>query len=521
MSKLPVLSLRLLGGIEIRQNDAPVTGFVTQKAQALFVYLAVTRQAHTRDHLAALLWGNLADASARGALRYTLWNLKQLLGPYLNITRHTIAFAPDAPHTCDATAFTALTANLVGNAPDVRDLAAWQEAFELYRGEFLHGFHVREAEEFDAWLRLTRERLHRTVMDALEQLVAHETAQHNYTRGIAYARRLVELEAWNEDAQLALIRLYAAGGDTNAAFAQYEKCRHILAAEFDTKPGAAIQTFVADLRRAAQAPEERAPRPPNNLPAFLTPFFGRASESARIVEKLRAPTCRLLTLTGEGGIGKTRLAIEAASKLTEDFADGVWFVPLSGIEARGQEIPRVLARAVAHALGFAPDPAQDVTRQLTDYLRTRTLVLVLDNLEHLLATPEEHAHNAKKRESPAGLDGAAWLGELLSHAPRVRVLATSRTRLNLQSEYVLRLDGLEVPPDTQDSGLQDYSCVQLFLERAERAGIAARDLDLAHIARFCRLVEGLPLAIELAASWMNRAAPQEILEAFEANLVKI
>ena len=513
MSKLPVLTLRLFGGIEIRQNDAPVTGFVTHKALALFVYLVVTRQAHTRDHLATLLWGNLTDTSARGALRYTLWNLKQLLGPYLNITRHTIEFAPDTPHTCDVTAFTTLATNLADTAPTERDLAAWQEALVLYRGEFLQGMHVREAEEFDAWMRLMRERLHRTVAEVLERLVAYETAQQNLARGIEYARRLVELEAWNEDAQLALIRLYAAAGDTGAAFAQYEKCRHILAAEFDTEPGAAMQTLMSELRRAARTFDAPAPRPPNNLPARFTPFFGRQPEIARIVNKLREQNCRVLSLTGEGGIGKTRLAIEAGEQLQEAFADGVWFVPFAGIEANAQEISRVMARTTANALGLGTDPAHDLSKQLFEYLAPRRILLVLDNLEQLLAT----AHASVPKDA----DAADWITELLTRAPGAAVLATSRACLNLQAEYVMRLDGLPLPGDATKARAKEYASIQLFLERAERAGVRTSELDMAEVVSLCAFVQGMPLAIELAAAWMNRAAPSEMLHALQSNLDRL
>lgn len=512
------LTLKFLGGVDIRENGAPVTTFVTQKALALFVYLAVTRQPHTRDHLDTLLWGNLDSVGARRALRYALWNLRRILGPFLVVTPQNVAFQAPADVASDLEEFLAYAPPPGGHAiPTEREIQNWRRAVELYRGEFLRGLHVREADEFDAWMLSMRERLHVGVLDTLLRLVAHETEKQNYASGISVARRLLELEPWNEAGHRALIQIHVSSGDAGAARAQYDTCRRILAAELNAEPTAATTALVAQLDATAtiSAPEPPSPAAQHNLPAARTPFFGREAEIERILEKLRDPTCRLLTLTGEGGIGKTRLALQVASELTAEFADGVWFVRLSGLQARRGDIPLVMARAIAHALDLAPDPAIDLTRQVADYIRTRRLVLVLDNMEQLLGETEQDA-DRDDGESAAGLDSAAWIDALLTQAREVRVLVTSRTRLNLQSEFVLRLNGLEVPPDTQDPDLQNYSSVQLFLERAERAGISAGELDPAQVARLCQLVEGLPLAIELAAAWMNRTAPQDVIKVFEA-----
>ena len=506
-NKKRLLTVQVLGGVDIRQDDAPVTGFATQKALALFVYLAVTRQAHTRDHLDTLLWSNLGAQPARRALRYALWNLRQILGPYLIVTPQNIAFDASAPHTCDAQLF------LDAAQPAAETLSPAQvescvRAAELYRGDFLQGVHVRDAEEFETWMQLTRERLHRAALDVLSRLVRHETAQQNYARGIAYAQRWLELEAWNEDAHRALIQLYLLRGDTNAARAQYETCKRVLAQELNTEPAAATRALMAQLDTLV--PTLTQPR--HNLPAPHSPFFGRQAELERILKKFRDPTCRLITLTGEGGIGKTRLALEAAGQLLDDFVDGVWLVSFSGVEAKPDDVVRVLARTTAHVFGLGNEPGADVTAQLAAYLRSRRLLLVLDNLEQFLQTP---AHSSAPH-APAPADTNAppvteWVRDLLSNAPNLRLLVTSRALLNLQSEHVMRLDGLQVPPDDLAEA-NAFPSVQLFLERAERTGAHASELDLSEIARVCRFVEGMPLAIELAASWMNRAAPGELFD---------
>ena len=518
-NKPRVLTLKLLGGVDIRKNDAPVTGFATQKALALFVYLAVTRQPHTRDHLDTLLWDNLDHLAARRALRYALWNLRQRLGPYLTVTPQNIAFNASAAAWADVAEFDALVANLESGAtPTDQDLQNWRRAVELYRGEFLRGLHVRDAEEFETWMRFMRERMHQTMLRVLFRLSAHETARQNFERGIEYAKRLVELEAWNEDAQRALIQLYVARGDAGAALNQYETFRRILKTEFNAEPGAETRALVESAIALNAAPAQvRSPRK-NNLPSRHTLFFGRSAEMKRIIAKFREPTCRLITLTGPGGIGKTRLALEAASKLTNAFADGVWFVPLAGVQAAPQDIARVLTRSTAHALGLGSDPGADLSRLLDAYLRPRKLLLLLDNLEQLIQPPSQDAAPDVSTTHPPLV--AEWVRMLLDNAPNVHLLVTSRAPMNLQSEYVLRLDGLAVPPDDLAKA-KTFPSVRLFLERAERTGAGAAAADLPDIARLCRFVEGMPLAIELVASHMNRASPQEMLVLVQTSLKQV
>lgn len=520
----PALTLHFLGSVDIRQNDAPVTGFVTQKALALFVYLAVTRQPHTRDHLDTLLWGNLARFGARRALRYALWNLRQILGPFITVTPQNIAFNPSAATASDVEDFLSCALPPTGIAPPTGpDIQNWRSAVELYRGEFLQGLHVRDADEFDAWMLSMRERLHMSVLESLQRLIAYETEKRNYPRGIEYARRLVELEPWNENGHRALIEFYVLNGDSGAARAQYETCRRLLAAELNAQPDSATRELVARLLPEISplpVTVTSALSPKHNLPTALTPFFGRTAELAQIVEKMREPSCRLLTLTGEGGIGKTRLAFEAAWQLAADFSDGVWFVSLSGIDPTRKKTRDVLAREIAGAVNLPPGRTSALSDQLVDFLRGRQLLLVLDNFEQFLAGAGQAARGKPPQRHTRGeyADGAEWVRDLLSSAPGLRLLVTSRTRLNLQAEYVMRLGGLDVPEQAGDEHARDYSSVRLFLERAERGGVSAEELDLDEIVQFCRMVEGLPLAVELAAARMNQVPLGEMFRALESNL---
>ena len=498
------LSFSLLGSVHIEQGETPLTGFVSNKALALFIYLAVTRRVHTRHHLAALFWDNLSDTDAAANLRITLWNLRRIVDPYLDITRTTVAFNLQSPHTLDVTEFEQRAAPLVHlpnlSPTQVEELA---HAVRQYQGDFLQGFHVRDAEEFETWALLQRERLRQMALDTLSALVTHEKNSKIWGRGIEHAKQLLALEPWQEQAHRQLMELYARSGNQNAAFAQYDTCRQILDAELGATLSVETVALYEQLLRgeftekSSAAAQDNTPR--HNLPFTPTPFFGRRTEIERVKQKILDPAYHLVTLLGEGGIGKTRLSIAVAQELISEFPDGVWFVPLAGVETDEPDIPDALAQAIARALALTYDDKRDLETQLFDHLRSRELLLVLDNLEHLST-------------------GTAWVGTLLQHAPHVSIIATSRTRLMLQAEYALRLEGLPIPKDSTDADAINYSSVQLFLERADRiGGDLDWETDHVEIVKICRLVNGLPLAIELAATQIHHATPAEIAQAIQSN----
>jgi predicted ATPase/DNA-binding CsgD family transcriptional regulator len=220
----------------------------------------------------------------------------------------------------------------------------------------------------------------------------------------------------------------------------------------------------------------------HNLPSQPTPFFGRHSEIAEVAERLTDPNCRLLTLTGSGGIGKTRLALRTASELLNSFPDGVWFVPLQPVSSA-----TLLAPAVADVLGVPLSAATDPEAQLLTCLSDRDILLILDNFEQLLAD-----------------GGAELLPNLLNAAPSLKLLVTSREALKLQEEWVYPIGGMPVPMSDQVDNLESYGVIQLFVEHAKRVcGDFSLADEQASVVRVCELAEGVPLAIELAASWTN------------------
>lgn len=232
-----------------------------------------------------------------------------------------------------------------------------------------------------------------------------------------------------------------------------------------------------------------------DLPLQPTTFVGRVRELAEIDALLRDPACRLLTLVGPGGIGKTRLAMRVAANCADQFDDGVYFIPLQPLDS-----PEFIVSAIIDVVSFHFRQGGDRQQQLLQYLREKVLLLVLDNFDHLL-------------------DGTKLLTEILEAAPDIKLLVTSREVLNLQEEWRYPVRGLHYPETNDAEQPGAYSAVQLFVERARRV---RGDLSLldeqAGVIRVCQLVDGMPLALELAAVWAKALATDEIAIEIQRNL---
>ncbi len=233
---------------------------------------------------------------------------------------------------------------------------------------------------------------------------------------------------------------------------------------------------------------------PHNLPIQTTPFLGREKELVEIGKLLSDPSCRLLTLIGPGGIGKTRLAIQAAAEEIEDFADGVYFITLEPLTSMD-----FLISTIAETLRFSFYGQKDQKAQLLDYLREKEVLLILDNFEHLV-------------------EGAGIIADILSAAPKVKIFVTSRELLNLRGEWIFQIKGMDVP-EGERIDVEGYSAVQLFFYNAQRVrtNVSLTDEDKIHVARICQLVGGLPLGIEIASSWLRTLTCKEIAQEIEKN----
>ena len=464
-------------------GDQPITHFRSAKARGLLAYLAAQPdQDHARTTLATLLWGDLPDTAAKTNLRIELSNLHKLLAdhPALTITRNTVRFhralaTVDVGDFRDAvTTFLALPAE--SQATQLTRLTA---ALDLYQGEFLAGFYLGDAPEFDEWQILTQEQLHEQAMGALNLLQQRYAEQGHWAELAAAARRQLALVPWQESAHRNLIQALAAQGQREAALEQYARCLAVLQAELGIEPTAATQEIAARLRNhGAGEITVSQPVARHNLPQGLKTLVGRNAEIGQIYDLVQQE--RLVTLLGIGGVGKSRLAQAVAQKALPDFADGIWFVSLAQIEAT-DNAPDRIALAMAAAIGFPLTNAQQPLAELAAHLAKKEILFVLDNWDQLTAAAET-------------------LCEQLLATEAVHLLATSRLRLGVDGEIVVPVEGLPAK-----------AAFTLFVERARRVvplfdGAAQR----AAIDQLCAQVAGLPLGIELAASWVEHFTVAEI-----------
>lgn len=283
-----------------------------------------------------------------------------------------------------------------------------------------------------------------------------------------------------------MMELLARTGRRNAALSQYETCRAVLQAELGVQPGSQTSAFYERIRTMTG-------HQPRSLPPQATPFIGRERDLTEITTRLADPACRLLTLSGPGGIGKTRLALQAAQRKKESFLHGVAFVSLAAAT------PECLVASLAAALNLPPTASPD---PLLSYLREKESLLVLDNYESLL--PD-----------------TALLETFLVQAPLIKLLVTSRERLNLQGEWLYPMRGLAYPAETEGKAMNPmaYQAGQLFVRTAQRLhpGFSPTPADARAIGRICRWLQGLPLGVELAAAWVRLLPCTEIARRIETD----
>ncbi len=482
---MSTLDIRLFGAMEIRRDGVRLTDFRSQKALALLAYLICNDRPVTRAQLAGLAWPDVGESQALGLLRRTLHDLTSKLPDLLVVDRHTVHFQPTTPVTIDVHNFIDLVAQ--------HDLTTWTQGVNLYRAPFLDGVYLDNAPELESWLRREQEQWQQQVLQLLDRLIDQHTAQGAYSQALSYAHRAVALAPWHEAAHRQVMLLLARTGQPAAALAHYESCRRALQEELGVAPARATQRLRAKLAAIAQLTTQP-------LPAATTPFIGRADELTDLTALLTNPTCRLITLVGPGGMGKTRLALETARGVDGEqqrrFLHGVVFVGLVGAETLAQ-----LVAAVGQALAFTFQPQARPETQLFQYLQDKELLLVLDNFEQLV--------NAST---------AAFVRQLLDEASELKLLITSRVRLHLQGEQLYWMQGLAVPMTTAPTAQPDvaelatYSSVQLFLAAVQRnqPHYAMTSGDAPAVMTICQLVQGMPLALELAAGWITILTPSEI-----------
>ncbi|MGD8585588.1 MAG: tetratricopeptide repeat protein [Chloroflexota bacterium] len=529
---------------------------------------------HQRTNLMLLLWPDILPESAQANLRQTLYRLRRALPelevkpghtePLLISDRLSVNINPLVEYRLDVADFEQAIRRS-RQEPLSKRSATLSEAVALYRGDFLEDVYVPDSQAFEQWAGQTRERLRRDALAALYQIGEYALDNKDYAQAELAARRQIAVDELHEVAYRQLMTALAASGQRNKALTEFAGLTQLLADELSIEPtvetamlAEAIRQEQYDLepelapshhtipettsverppelvlpnrvadddsatfkylemisesgelaaddrillpadrygqslmgdRLAGQQPAE----PPSNLPYELNRFVGRQEQLAAICGLFERESTRLVTLTGPGGVGKTRLAIRVASQLRPRFRDGVWLIELARLTN-----PILIAQLTVRTFGLVEEDRQTRMQTLVEYLRSRKLLLVLDNCEHLIEDVAQFAHS------------------LLRAAPDLSILATSRESLGVEGETVWALPPLSAPDPVDEvtpEALSEYEATDLFLERASsvQPAFRANQQNAPAVAQVCAYLDGIPLAIELAAARLRALSVEDIV----------
>jgi predicted ATPase/DNA-binding SARP family transcriptional activator/DNA-binding CsgD family transcriptional regulator len=496
----------LLGGFRVSVGSRALeeSHWRLRRAAALVKLLALAPGHHLqREQAMDLLWPDLGKKAASNNLRQVLHGARRTLtsdpsvgSRYLTSEDESLVLCPEGNLWVDVEAFEEAAAI----ARRSRDPAAYRVALELYEGELLPG------DRYEEWAERRHEELRRLYLALLVELAELYEERGDYGQAVETLQRALSDDPANEEVHAGLMRLYALSERQGEALAQYERLRETLSGHLGTEPGSTTRALRDEIAAGkfpptqpfAPAPEGPPEAGKHNLPSPRTSFVGREREVVDVKRELAMTG--LLTLTGTGGCGKTRLALEVAKELIGAHPDGVWLVELAGLSER-----TLVPQALAVALGVQEQADRPLADTLVDFLSEKKVLLVLDNCEHLL-------------------DAAARLTDtLLSSCPDLTVLATSREVLSVAGEIDWPVPALSVPEVAgriRVEELERYESARLFAERAlfvERtlygsSGFALRSDNAQAVAEICSRLEGIPLAIELAAAWVGTLSVEQISE---------
>lgn len=475
------LRIYLLGPLRL-ERDGKALHLPRRKVESLLAYLLLHPERHPRDQLATLLWGDSSDEQARHSLRTALATLRKELAPDLLLAdRDFVQLNPDFPCWVDLHELFALQTEL-----DTIDGDLLLARTALWQGELLAGL-------YDEWIIQDREYSQARLLTLFLRATQALRTRSDYVRAVVVAQRVLAFDPTNEHAHQHLMFCYMASGDRPAALRQYELCERALRDELDAPPMTETTELYRWIKQQGEEDAASAARI-TNLPIPLTSFIGRTQQTTE-VKRLLSPTSqktRLLTLTGAGGSGKTRLAIQSATDLIDSFAHGVWWVELAALSDSEQVVS-----AVAQTLGAREHAGAPLLHSVIDFLGDKQLLLVIDNCEHLIA--------------PA----AQLVAELLRRCPNLQFLTTSREALNIAGETILQTPPLGLPLSAQDvsiDALLQIECIRLFVARAGavQAGFRLTPENAHAVVEICAQLDGIPLAIELAAARVKLLPVEEI-----------
>jgi predicted ATPase/DNA-binding SARP family transcriptional activator len=483
---MSMLEVRLLGTFELKHKNKPIS-IASRPAQSLFAYLILNAGTlHRREKLAGMLWPDSLEETARDNLRHALWRIRKALGSssstsFLHADDLGISFKATADYWLDSAALEKLDED----TPTVELMTV----LSAYQGEVLPGF-------YDDWVVLEREHLYSIFEHHMARLMSLLRDEKRWLDILDWAERWIKLGQKPEPAYRALMSAHAAKGDMSKVAASYARCVKSLH-EFGMEPSEQSKELYKKLKSGKDAPTTVSvtttsvgKEASSNVPLPLTSFVGRQRELKEIVKLLS--TSRLLTLTGPGGVGKTRLAIETARHSPKNFKDGVFWVGLVGLSN-----VNLVPQEIALSLNVREKSNEPLIETLKTYLKPKEILIVLDNCEHLIKACAQYAE------------------QLLAACPKLRILATSIEALGLFNETTWQVPSLPLP-EMQGAlslkELQGFASINLFDERAGNAksGFVLDERNASSVAQICRQLDGIPLAIELAAARIKVLSVAEI-----------
>jgi predicted ATPase/DNA-binding SARP family transcriptional activator len=480
----------VLGPLEIEREGEIVPLASGRQRVLLALLLMAGAEPLSRDRLVDEVWGERPPATAVEALHMHLSKLRRFLGGAITFGSAGYTLAPGS-YQLDLWRFDTLVEQARSSPARARGMLG--EALAMVRGEPLGGV-VCEG-SLGAWRRSLEEQ----VLDARLSEIDVRLAEGAAVELLGELQPLLDANPFEERVVGQLMLALYRGGRQADALAAYERARRTFAAELGLEPGERLRRLQLKIlerdpdvlhagREAAPMADAARPRPRSNLPRYPGALVGREPELTALVGLAVDPDLRLITLTGPGGVGKTRLLLALAERLEADYSDGAVFVALDKLSDPDQLMGEIAA-ALAQRDGADSVGADALAR----HLRGRELLLLVDNFEHLL-------------------EAGPKLAELLQAAPRIRAIATSRAPLRLRAEQVFEVEPLAVPADDNEAHAAQSPAVQLFLQRALAASPKLQVGPAVTIAsaRICRALDGLPLAIELAASRLYTLRPEEI-----------
>lgn len=529
---MPQLSLNILGQFSASLAAQKINDFRSIKNQALFIYLMVeSAYAHQREKLCTLFWPEMPERSARHNLRQGLYTLGQIFpdissGPgdppvhLLLVNRQTVQLNPQASVESDVHILDQLLAKTQTHphadlikCPTC--ISVLGQVTSLYRGDFLMDFYLEDSGEYENWATANRSAYQRKILDTLQILANAALEKQEYDRASIYVDRQLAMDSLRESAHSQKMKVFALSGRRVEAVRHYHHYARLLNDELGISPSQESKDLFEHIRAQnlivnSTFSETRQSQPVtshHNLPLQPTPFIGRKTELTELEAMITDPYTRLVTIVGPGGIGKTRLALGlAASQISSQeshlFRHGIYIVSLERLESSD-----LLLSAIAEDIGFRFMGGNDLQEQLLRYLAPKAMLLVLDNFEYLI-------------------EGARLVDEILISAPRVKIIITSRVRLNLHIEQVFPIKGMAYPQGNSAASADDtlaitnYGAVQLFIQCARRVrpDFKITAANQHYILDICCLLKGMPLGLVLAASWLGSLSPADISREMRADI---